>query len=108
MSAPVKLRPLTEKQKKILWFIVYEHYINKRIPRQIDIARKFAINQHAAATHLKFIEKKGYITKKPHIPQSITLSAQAIRLITGKSPQRMKSQRAVIEVFGEEEVVASF
>jgi repressor LexA len=78
------MRPLTEKQKNILDFIIAcvneEHYT----PTVREIANQFGIKSpNAVRNHLDAIEKKGHITKKAGASRGIELADEYLEKESG-------------------------
>lgn len=64
-------KQLTEKQKKILEFLINHIRRNGYPPSIRDVANKFDMSSKGAYDHIRAIEKKGYIKRDPSKPRAI-------------------------------------
>lgn len=82
------MRNLTEKQKKILDFIKVYIKENGYPPTIKEIMNKFSFSSPTSViSHLKAIEKKGYIKKFEKISRGIVLNEQILNIpVLGRIP----------------------
>jgi DNA-binding MarR family transcriptional regulator len=98
---PKTLPELTEQQRQILTAYIRHFLSNDEIPPQRVIAEQTGIHPSVVFDQVNFIAKKGYIIKKPRKHCKLLITPYAIREITGRSPQRLRSAIAVQEVLNE-------
>jgi len=98
---PKTLPELTDQQRQILTAYVRHFLASNEIPPQRIIAEQTGIHPSVVFDQVNFIAKKGYIVKKPRKHCKLVITPYAIRTITGRSPQRLRSSIAVREVLDE-------
>lgn len=65
---------LTEKQEKVLEFLRAYTAEHQQSPSTRDVSEHFAFASNTAAiAHLRALERKGKITRSPHVPRSIVI-----------------------------------
>jgi SOS-response transcriptional repressor LexA len=102
---PAKLLTPTVKQEVLLGIYIDAMLLNIPQPTTRKAAELMGISQPAILSHLKLLEKKGFISRDPH-RYGIVLHSQAIRLITKRSPKRLKnSSLARTEVMHERNLI---
>ena len=68
------MNDLTDRQREVLDFIVAHKASEGWSPTLREIGDHFGIAIHAVAIHLRALEKKGAIQRKPNSPRAIKVT----------------------------------